>query len=198
MFFMLEKIFPYCKEPQVWEKIFDELLPQYEITTRQRKAAFLAQCGHESSSFNVLKENLNYSADALLRVFPRYFTVAKAQQVARNQKLIGDIVYGNRMGNGPDEGYLYRGRGLIQVTGKDNYRECSKYMYNDERLLETPDLLLDKEKACLSAIWYWKKHHLNTFADADDILTMTRKINGGVNGLDERKRYYKKALEMLG
>lgn len=195
---MIKEIFPYCKDPTGWEQVFNDLLPKHGIDTPQRKACFLAQCGHESSSFNILSENMNYSVDGLLKVFPRHFKDRwEADKVAFQPSKIGNIVYSNRMGNGPDEGYKFRGRGILQVTGKDNYRECSKYLFNDERLLENPDLLVDKNHACMSAIWFWNRNHLNTYADAKDFLNLTKRINGGTNGLRDRENYYKKAIEIL-
>ena len=197
-----KNIFPRAVNADEWVTQLNELLPKYQINTVNRISAFLAQCGHESAGFSVLKENLNYSEKALNLVFPKYFKNAgrDASQYARQPEKIANIVYANRMGNGSIEsgdGWKYRGRGLIQLTGKDNYIKFSKYINNDE-IVDNPDLVCYcYDYAILSAIWYWDTNNLNQYADAKDIKTMTKRINGGYNGLDERIKLFNKILGVL-
>lgn len=172
--------------------VSDELakyMPQYEINTTYRICHFIAQIHHESGGFKYYKENLNYSAKALNSVFKKYFpTLAVAEQYARQPEKIANLVYANRMGNGSPEsgdGWKYRGRGFIQCTGKNNYTECAAYLKID--CVNDPDLLCTQDYAVLSAIWYWNTRNLNKLADSDDILGITKKINGGTIGLEDRQ-----------
>ena len=187
-----------------WYEAMVEYFPKFEITTAPRVAAFIAQCGHESNGFTALKENLNYSAEALDKIFPKYFKNAgrDAQDYHRQPEKIANVIYANRMGNGDTdsgEGWLYRGRGPIQLTGKDNYTRFSNEFFDDpETVMNDPDLVCDHiPTALLSAIWFWTKNGLNKEADAKDIKTMTRKINGGYIGLEDREKHYKHAMEIL-
>jgi putative chitinase len=187
-----------------WYEAMVEYFPKFEIDTPLRVAAFIAQCGHESNGFTVLKENLNYSADALNKVFPKYFKNAgrEAEDYHRKPEEIANVIYANRMGNGDTEsgeGWKYRGRGPIQLTGKDNYTRFATEFFDDpETVMNDPDLLCDHiPTALLSAIWYWTKNKLNNEADTKDIRTMTRKINGGYIGLEDREKHYNHALEIL-
>ena len=165
------------------------------LSTVNRLAGFIAQCGHESGEFQYNVENLNYSSTALLKVFGKYFpTPELAEEYARIPWKIANRVYANRMGNGDEEsgdGWKYRGRGYIQLTGKNNYVACGDSLGID--LLGTPSLLQTPEYSVLSALWYWNKNNLNRYADADDIKGMTKAINGGYHGLDKRTAYYEKA-----
>ena len=176
------------------------ILPDYEIDTIPRVAAFLAQTAHESGNYKFLKENLNYRATSLRKVFPKYFpTDALANKYAHNQAAIANRVYGNRMGNGPEEsgdGFRYCGRGLIQLTGKNNYVKFAESI--DTPVEEIPDYLATFEGAIQSACWFWEENNLNRWADQGDILTLTRRINGGTIGLDDRKKHYSHALKVLG
>ena len=176
------------------------LLDEYQINTPKRVAAFLAQCGHESGGFVFVTENLNYSASGLMRVFPKYFpTLELAKQYERNPKKIASRVYANRMGNGDEasqEGYAYRGRGILQLTGKDNYFWFGASL--DMTPEQASDYLETFEGAAQSACWYWENTSLNKLADAGDILTMTKRINGGTIGLEDRKKHYDHALHVLG
>jgi putative chitinase len=178
-----------------------ELAPKYGIDTPLRLRHFLAQLLHESGGFNHVRENLNYSADGLIRIFHRYFpTMEIAIEYARKPERIANRVYSNRMGNGTEEsgdGWRYIGRGLIQTTGKHNYTRASQAMFGDNRLLVTPELLEEPRYAVESGCYFWKANNLNEFADRDDIIALTRRINGGTNGLDDRRRYYN-ALTMEG
>jgi putative chitinase len=183
-----------------WYAILAEMLPKYEINTVNRVAGFIAQCSHESVGFTVLHENLNYSADGLNKIFPKYFVKAgrDATAYARQPEKIANIVYASRMGNGDTasgDGWRYRGRGVIQLTGKDNYTNFGKSIHLTAA--ETSDYLETKRGALESACWYWKTNGLNATADAQDIVAMTKKINGGTIGLEDRKAHFKHALQVL-
>ena len=182
-----------------WLEPLIEVFHRYEINTPLRMAAFIGQCAHESGNFKTLRENLNYSAEALCRVWPSRFPSLKdAQPYHRNPDMIADKVYGGRMGNGTEEtgdGSLYCGRGLIQLTGKDNYRMASDALGED--LVASPDLVCGPRFAALTAGWYWNKRGLNKEADAKDYVGMTKKINGGTIGLDDRIKHINDALAVL-
>ena len=192
------------RNPHV-EKWYDALylfLDAYEIHTPKRIAAFIAQCAHESANFNNLEENLNYRWQTLRKVFPKYFpTDALAQEYANKpnkKEAIANRVYANRMGNGDEssgDGWRYRGRGLIQLTGKNNYESFAQFL--EISLEETVQHLGTFEGAVQSACWFWQTNKLNQWADKGDILTMTKRINGGTLGLDDRIKHYKHALQVL-
>ena len=190
------------KNPYVdqWFAAIYEILPEYEITTPQRVAAFLAQCAHESGGFVFLKENLNYKAASLRRVFPKYFPDdAIAAQYAGKGEMIANRVYANRMGNGPEEsgdGWRYCGRGLIQLTGKNNYTFFAGSL--DIPVEEASEYLQTFEGAVQSACFFWEQNKLNQWADAGDILTLTKRINGGTIGLEDRIKHYEHALHIFG
>jgi putative chitinase len=165
----------------------------------KRMAAFLAQIAHESGGFNFVQEGLNYSAQGLMKTWPRRFpTLASARPYARNPEKIANKVYANRMGNGPEssgDGFKFRGRGLIQLTGRDNYtrfaRSIGRTLDQTVAYLETP------EGAVASAAWFWDINKLNVYADKDDFVGLTRRINGGTIGLADRKHHYDIALKAL-
>ena len=168
----------------------NEVLPSFEINTPLRICHFLAQVIHESGHLKANSENLNYSAQALSRVFPKYFpSNSLAEEYERKPEKIANRVYADRLGNGNEEsgdGWKYRGRGLIQSTGKTNYKECGKALGID--LVSNPDLIVNDPTVNIkSACWFWSKHNLNSLADKDDITAITKKINGGTNGLTDRK-----------
>jgi putative chitinase len=196
-------LFPRAQDPESWAESMNNVFPTYEIDTPHRIAAFLAQCGHESGGWTVFEENLNYSAQGLNSIFKKYFpTLESAQPYARHPEMIANKIYANRMGNGAPEtgdGYKYRGRGPIQLTGKDNYRAFAKDMFDDwENLFENPDWVTsDRDFALMSAIWFWNKNKLNVQADAGDIKLMTKKINGGYIGLEDRIKHYNEAIHLL-
>jgi putative chitinase len=183
-----------------WLEPLKETFEKYGIDTAKRQAAFIGQCMHESGGFKLLEENLNYSAKALMATWPsRFPTEEMANQYARNPEKIANKVYGGRMGNGTEEtgeGWKYRGRGIKQLTGKENYDRCGSGLGVD--LVGNPDLLLEPKYAALSAGWFWNKHNLNDLADKADIETMTKRINGGLLGLDARKAAIQKAESVLG
>jgi len=197
------KLFPRNPEPQVWADAMAEVFPTYEINTPHRVAAFLAQCGHESGGWTVFEENLNYSAQGLNNTFKKYFpTLESATPYARKPEMIANKIYANRMGNGAPEsgdGYRYRGRGPIQLTGKANYTSFAKDMFDDwENLLDNPDwVTYDKSFALMSAIWFWNTNKLNVQADNGDIKLMTKKINGGYIGLEDRIAQYNECIAEL-
>ena len=183
-----------------WTDALNKILPDYGIDTPQRVAAFVAQAAHESGNFTALHENLNYRAVTLRKVFPKYFpTDEMAAQYAQQPEKIANRVYANRMGNGPEEsgdGFRYCGRGLIQLTGQSNYQAFADSI--ETPLEQVPDFLQTFEGAVQSACWFWENNNLNQYADANDILTMTKRINGGTIGLEDRTRHYQHALQVFG
>jgi putative chitinase len=171
---------------------------KYQIVTPARMAAFLAQVGHESAQLTTVVENLNYSADALLRVWPSRFSPVQAADSARKPEKIANIAYASRMGNGAPasgDGWKYRGRGLIQISGKENYQKCGDALGLD--LITSPELLEQPQYAAMSAGWFWAANGLNTLADPGDLQAVTRKINGGLNGYADRAAIYERALKVL-
>jgi len=195
----LKQLLP--KNPYVghWHEALSQLLPDYEINTPQRIAAFIAQCSHESAGFSILQENLNYKAESLMRVWPRYFpNIEIAKAYAHKPEMIANRAYGGRMGNGDEhsgDGWKYCGRGLIQLTGKSNYKAFADSLEMDVE--DVPDYLATFEGAAQSACWFWENNNLNRFADVGDILGLTKAINGGTLGLEDRKKHYQHALEVL-
>jgi putative chitinase len=183
-----------------WHEAFCEILPDYEINTKSRVAAFIAQCAHESGGFKAIKENLNYKAESLCRVWPRYFpNIDIARQYAQQPEKIANRAYANRMGNGPEEsgdGWKFCGRGLIQLTGKDNYTRYAQSL--EIGLDEASEHLTTFEGCVQSAAWFWEANNLNQWADAGDMLTLTKRINGGTLGLEDRIKHYQHALHVLG
>jgi putative chitinase len=181
-----------------WLKPLEDTFAKYDINTPERQAAFIGQCAHESGNFKTLEENLNYSAEGLMKTWPsRFPTKEIADQYARQPAKIAGKVYNGRLGNNSEEeAAKYLGRGLIQLTGKENYANCGSGIGVD--LLSNPNLLNTPEYAALSAGWFWNKKGLNALADAGDFETMTKRINGGLIGLDDRKAKIAKALSVLG
>lgn len=186
-----------------WYEALCAILPDYDINTKPRVAAFLAQCAHESGGFRAIKENLNYRPATLRKLFPKYFpTDALAEQYCarpNKQEAIANRIYANRMGNGPEEsgdGFRYCGRGLIQLTGKSNYENYA--MSLEISVEEAGEHLTTFEGCVQSAAWFWEANNLNKWADAGDILTLTKRINGGTIGLDDRIKHYNHALHVLG
>lgn len=182
-----------------WYEALCQVLPDYDINTVPRVAAFLAQTAHESGGYRAIKENLNYKAESLMRVWPRYFpTIEIARAYAQQPEKIANRAYGGRMGNGPEEsgdGWKYCGRGLIQLTGKDNY---TRYAQSLEISLDEAQEHLTTFEGCVqSAAWFWEANNLNQWADSGDILTLTKRINGGTLGLEDRIKHYKHAMHVL-
>jgi putative chitinase len=197
----VKQLIPKVKNFDEWYSNLLNILPEYDIDTSARVAAFMAQCGHESGGFTVMQENLNYSAKGLVGTFKKYFpTEAVAKQYERRPEMIANRVYANRMGNGDEasgEGWYFRGRGIVQITGKNNYTKCSQSLFESNVLVENPDLLLEVEYAIHSACWFWSAARLNELADIGDIKTMTKRINGGYIGLEDRINHYNHAIEIL-
>ncbi len=204
------------KNPDKWLQAIIETCNQFEINNPQRIAGFLAQTSHESGGYTMLTENLNYKAATLAACWPNRFaeldgnkkpkndakgklTPTKlAHSIAGKPELIANLVYSSRMGNGAaqtGEGWKYRGRGLKQLTGKDNYARCGRDLGID--LIGNPDLLLEPTYAAKSAGWFWRVNNLSAFADANDIKGMTKKINGGYIGLEARQALYDKIIGVL-
>ena len=181
-----------------WEEPLQAAFDKYDINTLKRQAAFIGQCAHESANFKVLQENLNYSAEGLMKTWPsRFPTKEVADQYARNPAKIAGKVYNGRLGNtSEEEASKYLGRGLIQLTGKENYERCGLAIGAD--LLSNPDLLLDPRYAAMSAGWFWNKKGLNELADQQEHGQITKRINGGTLGLDDRIQKTTKALAALG
>ena len=183
-----------------WCEILNELLPKYNIDSPQRIAAFIAQCSHESGHFEKLVENLNYGAKGLVMTWPKRFTTTElANKYARQPEMIANFVYSNRLGNGDElsgDGWKYRGRGLIQLTGKYNYQKFADTVEMD--LEQVTRYLETKQGAAEAACLFWKNNKLNSYADVGDIRGMTKVINGGYIGLPEREENYRKALNILG
>ena len=200
----LKQLLP--KNPYIdhWYDALSKLLPDYEINTPQRIAAFIAQCSHESAGFTALKENLNYRPETLMKLFGSHFPggMAEAQQYCskpNKQEAIANRIYANRMGNGDEasgDGWKFCGRGLIQLTGRTNYSWFAASLHITPEQAE--EYLQTFEGAAQSACWFWETNNLNSLADAGDILNMTKKINGGTFGLQERTQHYQHALQVLG
>ena len=196
----LSKIIPANKAPGPLAEALNKAFAKYDINTVNRAAGFIAQCGHESAGFTILKENLNYKAESLLKVFPKYFkTLSEAQGFEKNPEKIANRIYGGRMGNGVEatgEGYKFRGRGAIQLTGKENYTKFATSIGKsvDEAIAYVETL----DGAIESACWFWKTNGLNAICDSNDIVTMTKRINGGTIGLEDRKHHYEIAQAVLG
>lgn len=182
------------------ESIFNrlpEVIKRYEINTPKRLAHFISQCGHESGGFKVFTENLNYSAEGLLKTFPKYFNAETAAASARKPERIANKVYANRMSNGNEEsgdGWKFRGRGCIQLTGRANYTAYDQAV--PENVLENPDLVAGA-LALDSAGWFWKTNGLNKIADAGDVTAVTKRVNGGTHGLTDRQSRYSALIALL-
>ena len=185
-----------------------EILNASPINTPLRQAHFLAQAAHESTLFSKTTENMNYSADGLKNTFSKYFQTPEIRaEYARKPERIGNRAYANRNGNGPEssgDGYKYRGRGYLQLTGLNNYYNFSKAYYNDDRIVKNPELVAEPIDAMKSSIWYWTRNNVNKWADMDDVLAVSRLINlgnanskGTPNGMADRKKYLTKAKALL-
>jgi putative chitinase len=181
-----------------WVLPLSKGMDKFNISTPARQAAFIAQVAHESGRLEHVEENLNYSATALLRTFPTHFSPADAARYERKPQAIANRVYANRMGNKTEisgDGWQYRGRGLIQITGLDNYKSCG--IATGLSLVANPDLLLQPEAAALSAAWFWSAHGCNELADRDDFAGITKRINGGLNGQADRLALFAQASEIF-
>ena len=196
---LLKKFIPHNEYVDHWYNALSQLLPDYEINTPQRIAAFMAECIHESTGFTALAENLNYKAETLRKVFPHYFQTDEiAQQYAHHPEMIANRAYANRMGNGPEEsgdGWAHCGRGLIQLTGASNYKAFAASIQTPVE--EIPAYLGTFEGACQSACWFWETNNLNALADEGNIDKISKITNGGKLGLQERHQNYDNELAII-
>lgn len=184
-----------------WYDAMCEILPLWSVDTIERVAGFIAQCGHESGGFRVLSENLNYSAKALNSIFPKYFRRAgrDANEYHRQPEKIANVIYANRMDNGDTDsgdGWRFRGGGILQLTGRYNYTQFGKAVEKSPD--EAVEYVRTKAGALDSACWFWDTNNINKYCDDMDIVGMTKRINGGTIGLDDRKKHYLHALDVLG
>ena len=194
----LAQILPGNAYIEHWTEALNKILPDYDITTPQRVAAFLAQTAHESGGYTALHENLNYTAQSLCRVWPSHFTADIADQYAHNPEKIANRAYAGRMGNGDEasgDGWNFCGRGLLQVTGRVNYQAFADSLQMN--IADVPAFLQTFEGAVQSACWFWENNNLNAYADSGDFVTMTKKINGGTLGLDDRQHRYLQAMQVF-
>jgi putative chitinase len=197
----LKSNFPHARE-DILNSIVEnmsELGDKYDINTPIRLAHFLAQTAHESGGFRVIEENLNYSAEGLERIFAKYFRELDASEYAHKPEMIANVVYANRMGNGDTEsgdGYRFRGRGLIQLTGRDNYSAMASDL--EVQVDDIVGYLATADGALESAAWFWQKNGINQIADNDDVVSVTKKVNGGTIGLEERQKHTEDLKQILG
>jgi len=199
----VRRIMPNAKDGSVkaFTEAFNKYSEQFGIDTKLRVCGFLSNVAHESGELRYTEENLNYSADALLRVFPKYFTRETAVLYARNPQRIANRVYANRMGNGPEasgDGWRFRGRGLIQLTGRKTYQRYADSAYCVGDLMAHPEWLAEYPGALKSAMWYWQANSLNRFADREDVRGLCKAINGGLNGYAQRAYYWRVAKKVFG
>lgn len=183
----------------IWTDALNETFQRFNILTPIQQASFIGQCGHECGNFKILEENLNYRAETLMKLWKsRFPTIEVANEYARNPKKIANKVYANRMGNRDEasgDGYRFRGRGCIQLTGHANYFHAGQACGED--FVMNPDLVATPRYAAMTAGWFWDTHKLNQYADRQDFLMMTKKINGGTIGLDDRIKHINHALDIL-
>jgi putative chitinase len=183
-----------------WVDPLNETFERFGISTPKQQAAFIGQCSHECGNFTKLEEGLSYAADRLIKIWPRRFpNMEIAQRYARNPKALANNVYANRMGNRDEasgDGYRFRGRGCIQTTGHSAYFHAGQALGAD--FVMQPDLVAMPKYAALTAGFFWDTHKLNAFADSQDYVTMTKRINGGTIGLEDRKAHIAHALTVLG
>ena len=199
----IKKIAPGAPDKAAGEFVdtFNKWSEKFGITTPLRAAHFISQCVHECAELKAFEENLNYSEKGLLKVFPKYFNATTAKQYARKPEKIANRVYANRMGNGNEasgDGWKYRGRGSIGLTGRSNYLAYSTSGFCVGDLMAHPEWLAKSPGCYKSAMWFWWKNGLNAIADTGDVNAVTKRVNGGYNGLDSRKKYLVRAKEALG
>ena len=188
------------KETKEWYDAMVDILPKYDINTPARVAGFVAQCGHESNNFTVLTENLNYSAKALDSIFGKYFKKAgrDAEAYHRQPEKIANVIYAGRMDNNDSDsgdGWCFRGGGILQLTGRSNYTAFGKSVGKTPE--QATEYVRTKEGALASACWFWQTNNINKYCDSGDIVGMTKRINGGTIGLEDRKAHYEHAIEVL-
>ena len=198
----IKKIAPGAPDKAAGEFVdtFNKWSDKFGITTPLRAAHFISQCVHECAELKAFEENLNYSEKGLLKVFSKYFNAATAKQCARKPEKIANRVYANRMGNGNEasgDGWKYKGRGAIGLTGRSNYLAYSTSGFCVGDLMAHPEWLAKSPGCYKSAMWFWWKNGLNAIADTGDVNAVTKRVNGGYNGLDSRKKYLARAKEVL-
>ena len=196
------ELFPEADSPEEWVMALEASLPDYEIDTPERVAAFISQCAVETGGWRWFEENMNYSAQRMMQVWPRIFNKALAQKCHRNPEMVANYAYANRMGNGGPEtgdGWRFRGRGPIHLTGRNNYTAFAEDEFEEPGfILDNPDMVaLEKDIAIKSALWFWDKNGLNDLADSKQITKLSRRVNGGDNGLQERIRLFNVIYGML-
>lgn len=193
------QVFPNCRDPGLWSSILPRVAAEFEINTRSRLAAFLAQCGHESNQFNTLRENLSYSMLGMMKTWPsRFPTEASTAPFVRQPERLGNYVYADRLGNGDyasGDGWKFRGGGLIQLTGRRNYREAGAAL--ELPLEQQPTKIEDRRIAARVAGWFWYSRGLNQLADEGDFARVTQIVNGGQKGAVERRAYADQLFEVL-
>lgn len=197
-----QSAFPNATDAEEWCAALETTLPEYDITTAERIAAFVSQCGVETGGWRWFEENMNYSAQRMMQVWPRIFNADLAQRCHRKPEMVANYAYGNRMGNGGPEtgdGWKFRGRGPIHLTGRKNYTAFATDTFdNPDEILDNPDLVAhDKEVALKSALWFWDINDLNALADTKQITKLSRRVNGGDNGLQERIALFNKLYSLL-
>ena len=199
----IKKIAPGAPDKAAGEFVdtFNKWSDKFGITTPLRAAHFISQCVHECAELKAFEENLNYSEKGLLKVFPKYFNATTVKQYARKPEKIANRVYANRMGNGNEasgDGWKYKGRGAIGLTGRSNYLAYSTSGFCVGDLMVHPEWLAKSPGCYKSAMWFWWKNGLNVIADTGDVNAVTKRVNGGYNGLDSRKKYLARSKEALG
>lgn len=193
----LQQVLPKCPDIILWHVLLNTHLPLAGIISPDEVSRFIAQTAHESADYSILTENLNYSERGLLSTFSKYFNPTTVAKYARKPEMIANRVYANRMGNGDEssgDGWKFRGRGIIQITGKNNYEACSLAIFGNDRLIRTPEDLIDPTYALKSALWYWSVNRLNSITD---ISALTKRINGGTIGLTQRIAHYDHTISIL-
>lgn len=197
-----QQLFPDAPDADQWCQVIEELLPRYNIDTPERVSAFLSQCAVETGGWRKFEENMNYSADRIMQVWPRIFDRELALQCHRNPEMVGNHAYANRMGNGGPEtgdGWKYRGRGPIHLTGRRNYTMFAETFDDPSLIIETPDVVAeDKHISLISALWFWDINNLNDLADVRQITKLSRKVNGGDHGLPQRIALFQSTLDLIG
>lgn len=194
----IQKILRFSKDYSTWYDLFQKYFPLYDINTIVRASAFLSNAAHESGEFKIFEENLHYRRESLLKVFPKYFSESNVDNYVGNYVAIASRVYANRMGNGNEaskDGWTYRGRGVIQITGKNNVTDLSKHL--NKSIEDTCTYLLSKEGALEGSLFYWQKNNLNKIADKGSIVQVRRAVNGGVIGLSDVIAKYNTYLNIL-
>jgi putative chitinase len=195
-------VFPYAVDPDQWVAAFEDNFDDHQINTRERIAAFISQCGVETGGWRWFEENMNYSAQRMQQVWPHIFTPELAQKCDHNPELVANYAYANRMGNGGPEtgdGWRFRGRGPIHLTGRNNYTQFAVDTFGSaDQILDNPDLVAyDKDTSLKSALWFWDINNLNELADSKQITKLSGRVNGGDNGLPQRITLFNKIYAML-